>query len=508
MANPLFIPIGQIALHGKFCPRLPPPFVRSYAGPTARRTAVHRDYVEEFYPLTYFTENLALTNIRFALKYESLDLRILASALRAIPRNELEDWIRAWPTGGFVRRVWYFFETFIGPSLDIPDAEGGNYVDALDPKRHYVSSGFKSRRHRVNDNFLGGPAMCPVVRKTAILQARSSQALAGEAKQITDRFSYDILSRAVSFLYTKETKSSFALEGETPSRDRQERFLRALRKASTFLPADEASLTALQASIVDARYAADGWRSVQNFVGSITPEWKNQVEFICPRPEDVPKLMSGWLQMTERLRVDSLDCIVAAAVSAFSFVFVHPFEDGNGRIHRFLFHAFLASRQFGPPGVVLPVSAAILRQKQDYDRVLDDFSRPLLEAIDWKLDDESGCLEVTNETFDLYRFFDATGCAEFLYERMSEAINQDLLQEATFLKLLDGALSAIRDTVDMPDKRAVLLAKICLHNGGRLSNSKRNQFEELTDSEVGEIEARLIRVILDNGGGGIIQSSI
>ena len=31
-----------------------------------------------------------------------------------------------------------------------------------------------------------------------------------------------------------------------------------------------------------------------------------------------------------------MDPIVAAAVLAFGFVYVHPFEDGNGRIHRYL----------------------------------------------------------------------------------------------------------------------------------------------------------------------------
>jgi hypothetical protein len=45
---------------------------------------------------------------------------------------------------------------------------------------------------------------------------------------------------------------------------------------------------------------------------------------------------------------------------SFVFVFVHPFEDGNGRIHRHLIHHMLAMRGFSPIGVVFPVSAAIL----------------------------------------------------------------------------------------------------------------------------------------------------
>ena len=37
------------------------------------------------------------------------------------------------------------------------------------------------------------------------------------------------------------------------------------------------------------------------------------------------------------------DAVVAASVIAFAFVFLHPFDDGNGRMHRFLLHHVLAS---------------------------------------------------------------------------------------------------------------------------------------------------------------------
>jgi Fic family protein len=41
-------------------------------------------------------------------------------------------------------------------------------------------------------------------------------------------------------------------------------------------------------------------------------------------------------------------------------VFIHPFEDGNGRIHRYLFHHILTKKQFSQPGMIFPVSASLL----------------------------------------------------------------------------------------------------------------------------------------------------
>ena len=61
----------------------------------------------------------------------------------------------------------------------------------------------------------------------------------------------------------------------------------------------------------------------------------------------------------------SIQLVVAAAV-AFGFVYVHPFIDGNGRLHRWLIHQVLAAAGYNPPGVVFPVSAAILRNIQSY----------------------------------------------------------------------------------------------------------------------------------------------
>jgi hypothetical protein len=94
-----------------------------------------------------------------------------------------------------------------------------------------------------------------------------------------------------------------------------------------------------------------------------------------------------------------LDAVVAAAVLAFGFIYVHPFQDGNGRIHRYLIHHVLAQRGYNPAGVVFPVLAAILERINDYRIVLEDYSRRLLPLIRWEPAPD-GNVNVLNDTAD------------------------------------------------------------------------------------------------------------
>lgn len=485
--------VGQWALHAQVCPDLPEPPVRSYVTASARKTVVQSSYTEEFYPLQYATGDSLLEDLVFAFKYEPLDLGILVQALQSIGSATLQEWISNQPTGTYTRRAWFFYEKFVGP-LDLADAASGNYVDALDPEKHYVAAPINSKRHRVRDNLLGNPRLCPILRRTDKLRKMEGWDLAEQTARITHRYNNETLARAITYLYTKETRSSYAIEGENPSPERESRFLAALRKAGEFFPADKCKLLKLQADILDPRYAATDWRDIQNFVGQTTRGFGELIHFICPRPQDVPSLMQGWFDLSSRLLDSPLDPILSAAVLAFSFVFIHPFEDGNGRTHRFVIHAFLATKNFGPPGILLPVSAAILRQKAEYERVLESFSRPQMNAIQWSyLPDQS--IQVHNETAHLYRFFDATPQVEFLFARAAEAIQMDLVEEAEFLQNFDQAMAAVRAVVDMPDKRAALLVKLCLENHGRLSKRKRGHFDELTETELERIQIALIAIV-------------
>ena len=479
--------IGQNALRERLALRVPPPHVQSYATSGMRRTEVQEDRTVELYPRGYDTDGTLASDLRFALRYEPLDLGVLAATFRASDPQEIVEWVLKEPTGQFSRRAWFLYEFLTRKRLELPDATQGNYVPALDAERHIVASRINSPRHRVANNLLGNWKVCPTVRLTPRLIDYINSDVSGAAKRLTESYDPLTLARAISYLFTKETRSSFALESETPSVTRADRFISALKNAPTFVSSRKGSFIQLQNDIVDPRYAETDWRNHQNFVGETVGGYREKVHFICPRPEDVKDLIEGWMSLTLRLNDATIDPVISAALVAFSFVFIHPFGDGNGRIHRFLIHQVLAQRGFSLSGIIFPVSAAIMRDRHSYDQALETFSNPLFEFIEYCF--EGRDMHVLNETAHLYRYFDATRLCEYLYGRVADTLDKDLREELGFVAVYDKALDAIRNVVDMPDRKASLLVRLCMQNKGYLSQTKREKhFPELLSEEIAKID--------------------
>src|SRR5205814_2668569 len=144
--------------------------------------------------------------------------------------------------------------------------------------------------------------------------------------------------------------------------------------------------------------AEHAWRTTQNWVGQTRSDFSEQVHFVCPKPEDVGPLMESWMRMATQLDAGDVDPVAAAAAVAFGFVFIHPFEDGNGRIHRFLIHYVLAKKNFTPQDIIFPISSIMLKKIHDYDAILESFSKPLLTILTKYHLTEGGMMTVQQES--------------------------------------------------------------------------------------------------------------
>jgi hypothetical protein len=194
------------------------------------------------------------------------------------------------------------------------------------------------------------------------------------------------------------------------------------------------------------------------------------------------------IEANDRMRDDGLDPVLQAAATAFGFVYVHPFQDGNGRLHRCLIHDVLAERKFAPPGMVFPVSSVMLDRIDDYRTILQAHSGPLMPFIEWRSTPERN-VEVRNDTADLYRYFDCTEAAEFLYMCVARTVEHDLPHEIDYLCRHDEAIRRITDMVEMPDRLAENLVMFIRQNKGTLPKKRRTEeFWKLSDDEVASLE--------------------
>ncbi len=433
------------------------------------------------------TDTLA-GHLEFAFKHEAIDLLVLKKVFEKVTPEGVAAIVQHSPTGAFSRRVWFFYEKLMNRTLDIGDAGKISAVDALDPELYFTTEGRLSTRHRVYDNLLGHRDFCPIVRRTEKLESFIGLDLEAMAKKIVGKVSGQLLSRAASFLLLADSQASFAIEGERPPLDRLERWGRAILEAGK-RPLNQTEIIRLHDILIgESRFTKRGYRDEGVFLGDRTHENQPLPEFIGARESDVLMLMTGLNEFNNRLRGSEIDAVIQAACLAFGFVYIHPFTDGNGRLHRCLIHHVLAERGFTPTGVVFPVSSVMLDRIDDYRETLRSHSAPLMNAIDWR-PLPNGNVEVTNDTADLYRYFDATANAEFLYECVQRTVDKDLPQEIDYLKRHDQAISKIMNAIEMPDRLAENLIAYIRQNDGKLGKNKRaKEFSELTDQEVEAIE--------------------
>ena len=446
--------------------------------------------VEETYPASYWPGDSLGDHLEFALKYDGTNLGILAKVFAAAGGSEIKVYIESKPTGKYARRIWFLYEFLTGERLSLDDLTRGNYVDLLESKDYYTASRARRvKRQRVDDNLLGNQQFCPVVRRTDTLRDYEAVDLPQKCRQVVSSYSPELLKRALSYLYTKETKSSFEIEHITPSSTRTERFISMLQLAKEEDFCDKPRLIDLQNRIVDPRFKASDYRDSQNYVGE-TVAWQNErIHYVCPKPEDIHDLMEGLIASHQRLEESSASPVAHAASIAYGFVFLHPFEDGNGRIHRFLIHNILARREFTPEGIMFPVSAAMLNNAAEYDASLEAYSRQILELVEYTLDEE-GRMTVTHDVADWYRYIDLTAQTEALYRFIEHTIESELVEELAFLANYDKTKGLLQELVDMPDRKIDLFIRYCLQNNGQLSARKReSHFDFLSADEISRMES-------------------
>ena len=462
------------------------------------RTDGHES-LQLFEPKYHPGETLA-GQLRFALKYEGVNLQVLALLFEQTGAKEISQWLEASPTSVYARRAGYLFEWLTGRELQHATPERSRYVPVVDADLQFaLPDGDRNKRYRVIDNLPGCKQFCPLIRKSEALQRWTVLNLKERTRQVIAKYDVDLLRRAAEFLYLKETQSSFEVEREKPSHSRAQRFAGLLRLAEVDEPLTAEKLAELQNAVIDPRFHEFHWRAEQNWIGDDLG-YRKKIALVPARPEDLPGLMDGLLFTANRVRNAGwlksedhgsnqgesdaeLDPVVLAAMVAFGFVFIHPFMDGNGRIHRYLIHHVLAQAGFTPRGIVLPVSAVILANLDRYIECLEIFSKSLVQKT--RFDPDAPAIPAVGNDAVYFRYFDATPQVEFLYWALERTVTTDLPREIDFLLGYDRAHTALNARLDWPRNTLGLFIRLVHQNGGRLSETKRrSHFDWMTEEEL------------------------
>lgn len=479
-------PLGYFALIQHFALRVPPLQQTYVLAPKTGvvRHHVHADGTEhiEIPRNRYAGQDSVLDHLAFALRREQLNLTVLAALFEHdAALTVIRDWLKESPSSSYARLAAHLAKWLSGASFEFTLPAGAIRVRVLDPNKYVTAPGEADTQMGVVNNLLGTPAFCPVVRLTDTLKILLDQDLRAKVAKAVSAINPELLMRAIDYLYLSETRSTFSIENEIPDNMRAERFRRLLESAGASGPLSEELLCEWQNSIM-SHYAAEmSFRHRQNWL-SRSGRLRNIADFIPPAAEQVQPMMAGVAKVAQMGADNRIDPAIAATCAAFGLVFVHPFYDGNGRLHRFLIHHILRQAGYTPPGIVLPVSARMLSQLGEYATLLKAYSKPRTALLEYVLDEDSQTILMRSpQPGWLYASFDATALCEFMLTCIAQCVEFDLAHEVSYLQAYDKTKARLETWLDLPQPRLDLLIRLIVQGHGELSRRKHKLFAELSE---------------------------
>lgn len=427
-----------------------------------------------------------LSHALFAVKHEGVRLDYLAVALKNVSADEMRSAFQNTPNGTYVRKLCFLWEALHDKPVDGLADPGitAAYIKMFDPNEVMTGPSRRHARWRVDFNGLGDLSFCPLVRKTAAVDAAMQRNVLADACTFAQSIGQKMLERTLSWAYLSETEGSYAIEGETPSQDKAALFAQLLQRAHGQRPLTEDYLVELQnATVTNPFDKAVQFRTEQNRLqGSALGA--AGVTYVPPEPELSAELMEHWMRLANQ-RPSGMNGLVHAATVSFAFVFIHPFMDGNGRLSRFLIHHCLGQSGEMPAGFLLPISVAMKKHEDQYLQALTAFSKPARELCDvsWAGDDNYDYRWKPGSDV-WFRYMDVTEGVAFMMDMAKSALDLHLREEVAFLELFDDVAKFINARHDLRSSDLSTLIVTIYQNDGKLSNNRRKRFAERVQTQV------------------------
>lgn len=491
-----------------------------------RRTTEATDGLRlETYPEPMRPDGTPASHLNFHLRHEVPHLEFLAHLFKISGSGFVQQWVNEEPTGQYARRAAFLYEWLTGDLLQVPERLGGNYVDAVDDAKVFAASPDKAtnvQRWRVKDNLPGTRHFCPMLVKTEATLKAANLDVAELFGALTDEFGEDLLLRAAVWMTLRESKASFAIEGEADRLTRIQRFadVMARRTGQGDLPLTNDALAELQREILGDTTSLTGFGLRQSpvFVGQVI-RFQEVVHYVAPDAEEVAAMLEGLSVFLERTEGQS--SVMRSAIAAFGFVYIHPLADGNGRIHRFLINDILRRDGVIPDPVILPISAVITDdtgERRGYDKVLDQVSGPLMREVrDYVRflpnrtiypDGVVSNFEFTggDQARAVWRYPDLSPHLVYMSNIIGRTLSEQMRDESKYLRNHAQARNVLKEIVELPDLQADRVIRSIEQNQGQLSNALSKEIPVLLRDGIWEAVVDAVTTVMRQGA--VIDDSI
>jgi hypothetical protein len=226
----------------------------------------------------------------------------------------------------------------------------------------------------------------------------------------------------------------------------------ARRTGQGDLPFSDAALAELQREILGDRTTIThfGMRQSPVFVGE-TVHYQEVVHYVAPPVDEIAAMLDGLQTFLERTQGQS-PTMRSAVI---------------------------------PEPVILPVSAVITDdagERRGYDRVLDEVSKPLIQAVREQIVFEpvqttyqdgvvsNFAFHGADQARPLWRYPDLGPHVVFLSNVIGRTLTEQMRAESRYLRSHARARAALKEVVEMPDQQADRVLRSLEQNRGELSN--------------------------------------
>ena len=443
----------------------------------------------------YFTYNdkdilkSSLSNCIFLLKYFEKDFFclnnfVLKDILKTIDLEELKQKILEKPNSEFLRKIAFLVEKIL--EIDIKLEENfsikKNYINILNPEIFITSNSKlnkKCKKYKIIDNSLWEIwKFNPIILKNEIKNEIFTVDFNKNLENINSKFDKEIIKKAITYLYTKETKWSLEIEWEKFSQSKNRWFLKLISDIPLLQKLEKNDIINFHNIIYDSDFS--DYRKSQNYIGSWN--WmmgENIIEYIPPKSENLDFLMDSLLNFYNK-NINELNPILLSTILSTQFVLIHPFMDWNWRHSRFLFQFALLNSWVSliwKDKIILPVSAFIQLNKWEYYKNLENISKKLFDFIDFE-EYENWEIKVLNDTKNVYTNIDFTKISNYFYEVLNKSINIDYKKELDYIKKFYKIYTFIDSNFNISSQNISFITKNILWNNWKLSISKKNILEK------------------------------